>query len=153
MAPQTRRPGKWRAWLIVSALILFVSSIVLAYHFRSDTLDLTAAIWTLWAGTGVLAMGVLVYRAVYELRAYRRYSYPSQAIVNIGRANVRRDVIRLVKVIALFAIGVMVLTDTANAFVSRLLLILIAAGIVVNAFLDLLEREQTEDLLKTWKRE
>jgi hypothetical protein len=50
-------------------------------------------------------------------------------------------------VFALFLIGVMVLTETVNAFVARLLLILVAAGIVLNAFLDLLEREQTDDLL------
>jgi hypothetical protein len=133
--------------VIVAAIILFVASIFLAYEFRTDTLDLTAAIWTLWAGAGIIAMSVLLYRATRELRAYRRTSHPSRAIVNIGRGNVRRDAIRLIKVIALFVIGVTVLTDTANPFISRLLLILIAAGIVINAFLDLLEREETDEML------
>jgi 4-hydroxybenzoate polyprenyltransferase len=119
----------------------------LAWVYREDALDLTAAIWTLWAGAGVLAMAVLLVRAVQELRRHLKKTRPNKASTSIGMAVVRRDAIRLVKVFALFLIGVMVLTETVNAFVARLLLILVAAGIVLNAFLDLLEREQTDDLL------
>jgi hypothetical protein len=143
----SQRASAWRYGLIVGVVILFVASVFIAWFYRADALDLTAAIWTLWAGAGVLAMSVLVFSAVRDLRRYKHLPNPDMAIVNIGRGNIRRDSVRLVKVVALFLIGVMVLTDTANAFLSRLLLILVAGGIVVNAFLDLLEREQTDNLI------
>jgi len=144
---QSQRAKAWRYGLIASVVSLFLGSVFIAWYYRADALDLTAAIWTLWAGAGVIAMSVLVFSAVRDLRRYKRMPNPDMAIVSIGRGNVRRDSVRLVKVVALFLIGVMVLTDTANAFFSRLLLILVAGGIVVNALLDLLEREQTDNLI------
>jgi hypothetical protein len=144
---QKQRAKVWRLGLASSIVILFGLSVWIAWALRTDALDLTAAIWTLWAGAGVLAMSVLVYHSIRDLKRYEKLPHPDNAIVNIGRGNVRRDCIRLVKVIALFAIGLMVLTDTANTYISRLLLILVAGGIVANAFLDLLEREHTDTLI------
>lgn len=145
--------SRWRFALIVGAVGLILVSVYLLWWLRADVLDATAAVWTLWAGAGVAAMIVLLWQAIHDVWEYRRNGAADKAVVNIGYANIRRESLRLVKVIALFIIGVTVLTETSNAFVSRLLLILVAAGIVANALLDLLEREQTAELLRSARRE
>lgn len=98
---------------------------------------LAAIVW------GLFSTGWTIYETWSELRASRRRQPADKILARIAAANVRREVVRVVELLAFLWIAVSILLNLTNALVNRLLLTLIAMLIVANGVLDRIERDQT----------
>jgi hypothetical protein len=136
--------------------VVWVSAILMANWFWTlrEQLDLLlAAIWTVVTGLGMVITLWTWMDATRERGALKGYQRSDPVLTSIADANVRREVLRTLELLALFVIGLGVVTAMSNPLVTRTLLILVAVLLVANSALDRWERRQTARILRTALRE
>jgi len=133
---------------LVGAAIVIGLLVTLWLAFDPTTLEALA-----WALVGTTMIGIVItswttFDSWRELVAIHSIAKGDRVLSAIAFANTRRDVIRVVKLIALFIIAGTVVLGVSSPLLSRSLLVLVIVLMVSNSLLDRLEREQTAEILR-----
>lgn len=133
-------------WIAIS-LLLIAAAVSFWLVFDPDALDVLA--WLMCGTTlmGIVLTGMTTYDSYREFQAIATVAKGDAILSAIAFANTRRDVLRIVKLFALFLISASVVTHWSNPYASRSLLVLVIVLMVANSMLDRLERQQTSNAL------
>jgi hypothetical protein len=133
-------------WILISA-ILIGTAVAFWLTFDPDALEALA-----WLMTGTTLMGIVLtsmttFDMWREYQAIQQIAGGDRILSAIASANIRRDTIRTIKLLALFLISASVVVHWSNPYANRSLLVLVIVLMVANSMLDRLERQQTADAL------
>lgn len=106
-------------------------------------------IWTVGSVIGLIATTWTLVDSWAERAALPLHGDATdEVLATLAAANVRREAIRVLVLVCPLWIGISVLGDFSNPTVSRSLLIVLVALLIVNSLLDRLERYQTSEVVR-----
>lgn len=141
------------SWMRRGALVIAVISIaVLALeliNLTSDTLidPILAAVWTAVTLWGIITTAWTARDCWLERVAMLEANRRDRVLRLIADANVRRELIRVCKLVALLIVGASVLTGHSDPTINRTLIISVVVAMVLNSILDRVERRETARIL------